>query len=131
MGNRHPTHAPHGYFKCLDDEWIAIAVETSEQWLGLVSIVGDNLSASRWMSAVNRKADESELDELLSAYCADKDVNELERNLCDRGVIAARVVPLFELYSHTNRPLSQRVYTEQLNMLRRAHHTYRAAHGIF
>ncbi len=105
MGNRHPTHAPHGYFKCLDDEWIAIAVETSEQWLGLVSIVGDNLSAPRWMSAVNRKADESVLDELLSVYCANKDVKELERNLSDRGVIAARVVPLLELYSHTNNPL--------------------------
>ena len=68
-------------------------------------MVGDNLSAPKWMSAVNRKADESELDEVLSAYCADKDVNHLERNLCDRGVIAARVIPLFEIYSHTNNPL--------------------------
>ena len=71
------------------------------------------------MSAVNRKADESVLDELLSAYCANKDVKELERNLSDRGVIAARVVPLLNsILTLTTRYIAAGLY-KRLSMLGR------------
>ena len=105
QGNYHPNHAPHSYYRCRSNEWIAIAVETPEQWLGLVTVVGGDLRASKWLSPSVRKCAEAELDALLSAYCANEGVHELERRLCDAGVIAARVVPLRELYANTDNPL--------------------------
>jgi len=40
-GNQDPFHFPHGLFPCKGEEsWIAISVETVEQWIGLCRIIG-------------------------------------------------------------------------------------------
>ena len=42
-GNRHREHAPHGIYRCAgDDNWIALACETDEQWRGLARALGIN-----------------------------------------------------------------------------------------
>ncbi len=42
-GNESPIGAPHGVFPCAgDDQWIAITVESDDQWLKLVGLVGDD-----------------------------------------------------------------------------------------
>ena len=41
-GNRHREHAPHGIYRCAgDDNWIALACETDEQWRGLAQCAGN------------------------------------------------------------------------------------------
>jgi crotonobetainyl-CoA:carnitine CoA-transferase CaiB-like acyl-CoA transferase len=41
-GQNHPSFAPHGVFATLlPDEWVAISVETDEQWNGLKRVLGD------------------------------------------------------------------------------------------
>ena len=33
LGNRSPRHAPHGVYRCVgEDEWIAIAVQSEDEW---------------------------------------------------------------------------------------------------
>src|SRR3984957_20061522 len=42
-GNRHREHAPHGIYRCAgDDNWIALACETDDQWRRLASALGIN-----------------------------------------------------------------------------------------
>lgn len=41
MGNSHPERAPHGVYPCKgSDEWIAIDIQTDQQWDNLVTILG-------------------------------------------------------------------------------------------
>ena len=40
-GNRHREHAPHGIYRCAgDDNWIALACETDDQWRSLARAIG-------------------------------------------------------------------------------------------
>ncbi|MET0885347.1 MAG: CoA transferase, partial [Mycetocola sp.] len=40
-GNHHATWAPHGVYRCAgDDEWVAIAVRSDDEWLRLVDALG-------------------------------------------------------------------------------------------
>lgn len=77
-GNRDPNAAPHGVFRCLDedglDRWVAIAVETEGQWSAFVQRIG----APAWTSdptfatLADRKANEDELEALVGAWTADQ-----------------------------------------------------------
>jgi benzylsuccinate CoA-transferase BbsF subunit len=46
MGNRSRSFAPHGIYPCSgDDQWIAISVETDDQFRALLKVLGINLEA--------------------------------------------------------------------------------------
>ncbi|MDH3681668.1 MAG: CoA transferase [Acidimicrobiia bacterium] len=72
MGNDDDRFAPHGVYRAVgDDQWVAIAVETDDQWRSLVTLVGrDELAA---LSAGERLARRRELDEILSTWVAERD----------------------------------------------------------
>ena len=41
IGNRHVSHAPHGVYACAgDDQWVAVAVTSDEQWRRLTDVIG-------------------------------------------------------------------------------------------
>ena len=70
-GNRAPTAAPHAVYPCrTPDTWCAIAVETEEQWEALVSAMGNPpwALAPKFGSVAGRKANEDELDSLISDW---------------------------------------------------------------
>ncbi len=53
-GNRHREHAPHGIYRCAgDDNWIALACETDDQWRSLADALG--IDDTRFASASDRK----------------------------------------------------------------------------
>lgn len=106
-GNRHPGMAPHNYFQCLNGQWLAIGVETDEQWLYLAEMVGGHLNDPEWRVATFRKRREDQLEALLSEWCAGQDVDELEVRLSQGGLAAARVMPLQELYTDIGSDLYQ------------------------
>ncbi len=90
-GNRHPSFAPHGIYPCADaDDWIAIAVETEDQWRALCSIADRPAWLDRF--AGDRKAEEDALDAAVAEWTATQKRDVLVQRLSSVGVIAAPVL---------------------------------------
>jgi crotonobetainyl-CoA:carnitine CoA-transferase CaiB-like acyl-CoA transferase len=110
-GNRHPRLAPHGCYatrpRLLDGVaqpveacWLAISVEDEAAWRALIAHIGDpRLSRPQFATMAGRKANEDDLDALIGSWCARQDAQEADQTLCASGIAAARIVPLYELYS--------------------------------
>jgi crotonobetainyl-CoA:carnitine CoA-transferase CaiB-like acyl-CoA transferase len=95
-GNRmqHADWAPHGAYPCRGtDEWIAIAVQTGEQWEALVTEMGSPqwTRDSRFSSAAGRKANEDDVDRLMAEFTKSEDRYDLMNRLQARGVPAGVV----------------------------------------
>jgi crotonobetainyl-CoA:carnitine CoA-transferase CaiB-like acyl-CoA transferase len=94
-GNRGPVAAPQGVYACRGDEqWVALAAATDEQWLGLRRSLGDpDWAADPALArAAGRRGAHDRLDEALARWCADRDRDPLIELLADHGVPAAPVV---------------------------------------
>lgn len=95
-GNRHPTAAPHGAFRCLDDptsvnspdRWVAIACRTEEHWRALCRAFGRPEVAAdpRFATATARKANEDELEALVASWTKDRKAEEVMELLQQHGV---------------------------------------------
>ncbi|MFZ0676964.1 CaiB/BaiF CoA transferase family protein [Candidatus Binatus sp.] len=91
-GNRHREHAPHGIYRCAgDDNWIALACETDDQWRSLAHALG--IEDQRFATASARKANEDALDAELSRAIAPLNAEDCIAHLRDAGVLAAPVNP--------------------------------------
>ncbi|MGA8644016.1 CaiB/BaiF CoA transferase family protein [Candidatus Binatus sp.] len=91
-GNRHREHAPHGIYRCAEeDNWIALACETNDQWRSLAHALG--IDDQRFATASERKADEDALDTELSRALAPLNAEDCVARLRDAGVLAAPVNP--------------------------------------
>jgi crotonobetainyl-CoA:carnitine CoA-transferase CaiB-like acyl-CoA transferase len=100
QGNKHSRIAPHNYYKARNGEWLALATETGEAWRQLAAHIGDQrLNDDRFTTTSSRKAHEAELDELIGTWALEQDAREAERALGKLGVTAARVRPLYDIYS--------------------------------
>jgi crotonobetainyl-CoA:carnitine CoA-transferase CaiB-like acyl-CoA transferase len=89
-GNRHREHAPHGIYRCPgDDNWIALACESDEQWRSLASALG--IDDQRFARASDRKANEDALDAELSRAIANLSADDCVARLRDAGVLVAPV----------------------------------------
>ena len=99
-GNHHPRVAPHNNYAARDGEWLALAAETEDAWRALVAHIGDaRLSDARFATMDARKANEADLDAIIGEWAAGEGAGEAEHALGSLGIAAARVVPLYELYS--------------------------------
>ena len=102
LGNRDRQRAPHNIYPSRgDDEWIAIAVHTDDQWRQLCGEMSANslLDDPRFADAASRKANEAALDEIISAWTSTLASTEAEDRLLVRHIDAARVHPPYELFS--------------------------------
>ena len=100
QGNHHPRVAPHNNYPARGGEWLALAAETEATWQALAAHIGDRrLAEARFSTMADRKANEADLDVIIADWCAGQDASEAERALGALGLAAARVVPLYELYS--------------------------------
>ena len=103
LGNHHPRIAPHNNYPTQGGEWLALAAETEAAWQALVSHIGDDsLAETRFGTMALRKTNESELDVIIADWCARQDASATEAKLGALGLTAARVVPLYELYSRSD-----------------------------
>jgi crotonobetainyl-CoA:carnitine CoA-transferase CaiB-like acyl-CoA transferase len=90
-GNRDRSRAPHGAYPAAgDDRWIAIAVETDEQWRALCSAASLPPALAQ-LDTSARLSRQDELDALLSAWTARQDAEELQVALQHKGVPAHQV----------------------------------------
>jgi crotonobetainyl-CoA:carnitine CoA-transferase CaiB-like acyl-CoA transferase len=95
-GNRHRAHAPHGIYRCAgDDNWIALACDTDDQWRSLAGVLGmERIAADpRFAGASARKVNEDALDAELSRAIAQLNADDCLARIRDAGVLAAPVNP--------------------------------------
>ena len=95
-GNRHRAHAPHGIYRCAgDDNWIALACDTDDQWRSLAGALGmERIAADpRFAGASARKVNEDALDAELSRAIAQLNADDCLARIRDAGVLAAPVNP--------------------------------------
>ncbi|NNE75041.1 MAG: hypothetical protein HKN26_15350 [Acidimicrobiales bacterium] len=91
QGNRRDRGAPWGMYPCAGDEqWVAISVESDEQWQALVGVLGspDWATDSALASAAGRHAAADLIDEKLGAWTSGHDHYDVQANLQAAGVPA-------------------------------------------
>ncbi|MCY3820176.1 MAG: CoA transferase [Gammaproteobacteria bacterium] len=100
QGNHHRRISPHNHYRTGDGRWLALAAETDAAWDALAAHIADpRLQDLRFSTMALRKENETELDALIGEWCKTREADEAERSLGALGIAAARVVPLYELYS--------------------------------
>jgi benzylsuccinate CoA-transferase BbsF subunit len=90
-GNRDSWMTPHNCFRCRgDDAWVAIACGTEEEWQACCQVMGQPQLADdpRFCTASDRKAQEDELEQLITAWTIQQDRWEITRRLQAAGVAA-------------------------------------------
>jgi crotonobetainyl-CoA:carnitine CoA-transferase CaiB-like acyl-CoA transferase len=100
-GNRGPTAAPQNLYLSNEidefgraDSWVAIAVATDAQWVGLRDALGrpDWALADALDTAAGRRAHHDLIDHHLSAWCAERTRDHIVAALWDNGVPVAKVL---------------------------------------
>jgi crotonobetainyl-CoA:carnitine CoA-transferase CaiB-like acyl-CoA transferase len=104
-GNRMPylDWSPHGAYRCRgEDNWIAISVQSDEQWRALIEELGSppwTLDA-RFADAAGRKTHEDELERQLTSCTVLEDRYELMMRLQARGIPAGVVQKAPDRFDH-------------------------------
>ncbi|MCY3631654.1 MAG: CoA transferase [bacterium] len=92
--NHHPYACPQGVYACSDGQHVALSVETSQHWEGLLTAVPelelDRVPASAALA--DRFAARHEFDERLSRWCAGHQAADIVERLISSGVPAAEMV---------------------------------------
>ncbi|MEQ8691982.1 MAG: CoA transferase [Pseudomonadales bacterium] len=92
LGNRDLNYVPHGVYPVAgEDNYIAIACETDQQWRQLVSVVPE-LDRELFATPELRRANEDQLDASLAQWSASQAGAELEAELQAQGVPCALVL---------------------------------------
>jgi crotonobetainyl-CoA:carnitine CoA-transferase CaiB-like acyl-CoA transferase len=104
-GNRMPylDWSPHGAYRCLgDDNWIAISVQSDEQWRSLIDTIGSPAWATdaRYATASGRKANQDEVDRQLTVFTITQDRYALMDRLQSRGIPAGVVQKSSDRFDH-------------------------------
>ncbi len=102
QANRDPRAAPHGAYRCReDDTWCIIAVFTDEEWHALCEAAGhpEWKSDPRFVTLAARKAQEDELDRVIAGWTAALTPQEVMERLQGAGVPAGTVNTIGDLFS--------------------------------
>jgi len=101
-GNALSAYAPHDAFPALGtDEWVAIAVQTDEQWRSLCEVIGRRELGddSRYALARQRARYRDEVDAIVRQWTKDIDKQSAAAQLQRHGVPAAPVLSAAELFA--------------------------------
>ena len=91
IGNRSRFAAPQGGYRCGgEDEWVAIAVETDEQWQALCTVV-PGLDADAYPANEDRLAAHDQIDAALTAWTETRAPEEAASLLQAAGVPSGKV----------------------------------------
>ena len=91
LGNLDPAHSPHDLYRCAgDDEWVAIAVTSTDEWRALCQAIGrrDLADDPAYASAEGRWRGRQTIDAAIGAWTASLKADEAARILRDAGVAA-------------------------------------------
>jgi crotonobetainyl-CoA:carnitine CoA-transferase CaiB-like acyl-CoA transferase len=118
VGNRSRTGAPQGAYLTASvapsgrrDRWVVIAVEDDSHWERCANLVAPQLLPRGDLATVEgRRSAHDELDEVISAWCATREVDEIVAAFVSAGVPAAPVLLPHEQLDLT--PLRERGFFE-------------------
>jgi benzylsuccinate CoA-transferase BbsF subunit len=93
-GNRSPIMAPHGAFRCADDpesigsedRWVVIALRNDALWRAVVDTIGGGQADAKFDSFEGRKANEAELEQLITTWTRGRRAEDVMETLQARGV---------------------------------------------
>jgi crotonobetainyl-CoA:carnitine CoA-transferase CaiB-like acyl-CoA transferase len=94
-GNRGPVSAPQGIYRCAgEDQWVAIAVATDDQWNRLCRVLGEPAWSDDpdLVTAKGRRRAQDLIDEELARWTSATDAEEIARLLSGHGVPAEVVI---------------------------------------
>ena len=100
IGNHDPHMSPHNVYRCAgDDEWVAIAVKSDDEWIRLCKIIDqpELASDSRFATLGSRKANEAVLDELVQEWTGDLTPEEVAHLLQGQGIAAGPIMNVMAL----------------------------------
>lgn len=100
-GNRLPTAAPHGVFRCQgDDRWVAISVMDEAQWRQFCRVIGNPALAddANYAALDQRKKNEAALEDLVTGWTQQHTAEEVERLLQAAGIPANIVEKPSDIY---------------------------------
>ena len=90
VGNRHPAHVPQGCFRCSgEDQWLAVSAVDDAMWRALCRLL--DRSDLGGLTASERRAQQGALEEMISAWTADRKADETMFLLQSRGIAAGSV----------------------------------------
>lgn len=101
VGNRHPSMAPHGVYRCRgDDKWVAISVGSEEEWVGLCKALGNPpwTREQRFSTLTERLQNQDELDRLIEEWTCRHDNYEVMYILQREAVPAGPVMDQRDAY---------------------------------
>lgn len=98
LGNSHPSMAPHGMYKVAgDDQWVAIAIGTDEEWRRLAAALDiDDETTDRFQHHSTRLAHRDQLDGLLGDRLRDRNRETLCAALQAAGVPCTPLLDVYE-----------------------------------
>lgn len=93
IGNRHPRRSPRGVYQAAgDDRWVALNVDTAEQWLALAGLLDrPGWQTAPWDDEVHRLAHADEIDAELTRWCGGRTDGQVVAELGAAGVPCAPV----------------------------------------
>jgi crotonobetainyl-CoA:carnitine CoA-transferase CaiB-like acyl-CoA transferase len=101
LGNRDPSRAPQGVYRCAgDDKWVALSCSSDAEFEGLCCVIGkpELASDARFASGLTRYSHQDELDALISAWTETVDQYEAFHALQASGVAASPVLNLAQVF---------------------------------
>ncbi len=100
MNNRSRRIAPQGAYRCAgSDGWVAIGVETDDQWAALASVIGRPELAETFPDVTARLAAQDQIDEAIGAWSLQFDHNRATALLQSAGVPSGPVLANWEIVS--------------------------------
>ena len=99
-GNRDPRFAPQGVYPCAGtDFWVAVTVQTDDEWPALATAIGrEDLAGDEGLATLEgRQARHDELDEAIAAWTAGLEQYEVAWELQRRGLSAAPVLANWQI----------------------------------
>ncbi|MEX0869672.1 MAG: CoA transferase [Nitriliruptoraceae bacterium] len=97
-GNRHPSIAPYGAFRCADG-WMNIAVGSEGLWQRFAPLVGIDVDDARFARNGDRVENVDELEALVNDVLSADTVDAWEPRLHAAGIPAGRIRTMDEIYS--------------------------------
>jgi crotonobetainyl-CoA:carnitine CoA-transferase CaiB-like acyl-CoA transferase len=99
-GNRHPSSAPHGVYRCKgDDQWVTITVSSEEEWKRFCDAIENSAWAneSRFNDNASRLENHDDLDRLITEWTSQREKAEVTQVLQRSGVASVPVLTYAEV----------------------------------
>lgn len=98
-GNRHPSYAPYGCYRCKGhDMWVTIAVTSDDEWCSFCDAIGNPqwTRDDKFSDALSRWKNQGELDKHVEEWTMKYDHYAIQEILQSAGIAAGAVVSIEE-----------------------------------